>query len=502
MKFLYIMLSSPAELGKEIVKERWQIPLHLSLINLLLVKLAERRLYRFIVNLPPRHGKSELITKFFIFWYIGNFPSHRIFLVTYQNKFAEEWGRRLRQLITEYGKTYFDIELDPKESSARQLRINKYGGMIYCVGSCGPITGRGADLIVIDDPIKNDREALSPKIRDNLWDWFKATLYTRLEPDGILILVMTRWHTDDIVARIQNSFDLLEYGKDINKIQDIELTMNKWLLLRLTAIAEENDPLGRRIGEPLWQSRFPIDLLMERKQVLGEFWFSALYQQTPKPLTGKIFRREKFNYFSIKDDFIEFLTKKEEQILLSYIKLSDLSIFATIDLAITTNQQSDFTVAVVFGISKDRKIFLLEVLREKFDSAEHINFVHNIFSKWHPILIGIESVQYQVSLVQQARRLGIPIKELRPDKDKVARSLAIATYVENGLVYLNQRASWLEDFLAELVEFPNGKHDDQVDAFAYIAQIIQPITVGKVFGVTKKTSTRQINLFEETGFIL
>ncbi|MGQ9819230.1 MAG: terminase large subunit domain-containing protein [Candidatus Kapaibacteriales bacterium] len=138
--------------------------------------MAERHFSRLIVNLPPRHGKSELITKFFIFWYIGNFPSHRVILVTYQNKFAEEWGRRLRQLIIDFGKKIFNIEIDPKESSARQIRINKSGGKIYCVGSCGPLTGRGAELIIIDDPIKNDREALSPKMHDNLWYWFKATL--------------------------------------------------------------------------------------------------------------------------------------------------------------------------------------------------------------------------------------------------------------------------------------------------------------------------------------
>lgn len=175
--------------------------------------------------------------------------------------------------------------------------------------------------------------------------------------------------------------------------------------------------------------------------------------------------------------------------------MSLLNIFATIDLAIRTNQQSDYTVAVVFGVTNERKIFILEIVREKFESTSHLDFVQNIYTKWHPIMIGIESVQYQVALVQQAQRLGIPIKELRADRDKVARSLAIATFVDSGLVYLNQKASWLDDFLAEVVKFPNGKHDDQVDSFAYIVQMIEPFSNGRLIASARKIKTMQTTLF-------
>lgn len=303
------MILTPALLGKEILKEKWEIPKHIRLLDVLLLNLANRSLHRLIVNIPPRHGKSDLIAKFFLFWYIENFPTHRIILVTYQNRFAEVWGRRLRDLIALYGKEFFKIELDPKESSARQIRINKFGGMVYCVGSFGPLTGRGAEVIVIDDPIKNDCEAMSPRLRENLWDWFKATLYTRLEPNGVLLLVMTRWHNDDIVARLEKSFKVVEYTKEVQEESKLELPSDKWLLVRLPAIAEPNDPLCRQTGEALWSSRFPIHLLLERKKVLGDYWFSALYQQNPKPLTGKIFHREKFNYFISKGENLELFTK-------------------------------------------------------------------------------------------------------------------------------------------------------------------------------------------------
>ncbi|MGQ9819231.1 MAG: hypothetical protein ACUVQ1_04815 [Candidatus Kapaibacteriales bacterium] len=187
----------------------------------------------------------------------------------------------------------------------------------------------------------------------------QSYLITRLEPNGILILVMTRWHIDDIVGQIKNTFDVMEFTKiNLSSFQS-EPSAKKWYLLRLPAIAVDNDLFGRNPDEPLWTTKFPIDLLMERKQVLSNFWFSALYQQAPKQLFGKIFRRERFNYFSFLNNMIEIYKKTDARIEVSYIDSSALSIFATIDLAITTNQQSDYTVAIIFVYrASERFLFL------------------------------------------------------------------------------------------------------------------------------------------------
>ncbi len=488
------MYLSPSKIAKEINGNRWHIPPHIGLIDELLVKMANRQIFRLIVNIPPRHGKSELISKYFPFWYLGNFPDHNVFLVTYQNQFAEQWGKRIRELLLEYGEKFFGIKLNPKDASAKSLRIQNYGGTLYCVGSAGALTGRGANLIIVDDPIKNDKEAMSQHQRENLWHWFKATLYTRLEPNGILALVMTRWNEDDLVGRILNSYDFdLVTTPDISNLNS-RGKEDLWLLLKLPAIATECDVLGRKAGEPLWKERFDLNALTERQKVLGDFWFSALYQQDPKPTTGRIFRREKFRYFVERSNHFELVASEKGTFQREFIPFDDCTTFAVVDLAIKSNQQSDYTVAIVFAVSKDKKIFVRDVVREKFDSADHLEFLESLFFRSKPRLIGVESVQYQASLVQRARRLGLPIKELRADRDKISRSLPIASMVDAGTVFFRRDAHWLEAFETELVEFPNGKHDDQVDAFAYIAQLIEPISGAEVYGIPKTNAIRRLKI--------
>lgn len=479
------MYLSPSKIAKAINGDRWHTPPHIELIDELLVKMAKREIFRLIVNIPPRHGKSELISKYFPFWYLGNFPDHNVLLVTYQNKFAEQWGKRIRELLSEYGEKFFGIKLNLKDASAKSLRIKNYGGALYCVGSAGALTGRGANLIIVDDPIKNDKEAMSQHQRENLWHWFKATLYTRLEPNGVIALVMTRWNEDDLVGRILNSYDFSFIADSNISMLNSSGKEDLWLLLKLPAIATESDILGRKVGEPLWKERFNADALTERQKVLGDFWFSALYQQDPKPATGKIFHREKFKYFVERNRHYELVVSEKGTLEREFIPFEDCTTFAVVDLAIKVSQQSDYTVAIVFAVSRDKRIFIRDVIREKFDSAEHLRFLESLFFRWKPRLVGIESVQYQASLIQRARRLGLPIKELRADRDKIARSLPIVSMVDAGTVFFRRDTPWLETFESELIEFPNGKHDDQVDAFAYIAQLIEPISSTEVYGISK-----------------
>lgn len=480
------MLYTPSTIGKIVNKEKWKEPQHIKLLDELLVKISQRKLWRLIVNLPHRHGKSELISKLFPFWYIGNYPDQTIIIVTYQNNLAREWGRRIRELIANFGKLLFSIHLDPNDHSASSIRVLPQGGKIFCVGAGGLLTGLGANVIIIDDPIKNQKEALSLRQRDSLWEWFKATLFTRLEPDGVLVIVMTRWHNDDLVGRILHSNKFVEL--DINNLNEThtEEAQSIWFLLKIPIIAKENDPLGRKLGEPLWESRFDLNNIMEQKKILGNFWFSALYQQEPIFATGKLFYREKFRYFTMEASNIVVEKVFDREIKRRYYSINDCSIFATVDLAIKEKEQTDYTVGIVFALNTLREIFILEVVREKFNSTQHIDFLLQIYSRWKPILIGIESVQYQFSLIQIARRKGLPVKELRADRDKVARALTISALIDSETVFFLKNSTWLDEFEKELLQFPNGNHDDQVDAFAYIPQMIEPITFSRVFGLNRK----------------
>lgn len=202
-----LIILSPAELANKISNNRWTKPKHIQYIDNMLVKIANSEIFRLIINMPPRHGKSELISKYFPFWYLGHFPDKRIILTSYEASFAQSWGRKVKELIEEFGEPIFKIKLNPSSRSAKSFDIKEHYGGMACAGAGGAITGKGADLIIIDDPVKNDKQAHSIVYRERIWDWFLATVYTRLEPEGAIIVVMTRWHEDDLCGRIIESMN-------------------------------------------------------------------------------------------------------------------------------------------------------------------------------------------------------------------------------------------------------------------------------------------------------
>ena len=446
---------SPAKFASFLTKGKFKQPAHIKEIDKYLMEMILGKYHKLIVNMPPRHGKSELISKYFPAWFLCHFPDKKIIFTSYNANFAKLWGLNVMEIIREYGNLY-NIEIDKNLRSSSDFRIANHRGGMSAVGAGGAITGKGCDLLIIDDPIKNQMEANSQIIRDKIWDWFLATAYTRLEPDGLLVIIMTRWNDDDLCGRII---------KKINSDSE-----DSWKTLIIPAIAETNDPLGRKENTALWEKRFSIKKLLDIKNTIGAYWFSALYQQRPAPKEGNIFNRNHFKYFSMKN--YEIIYQKNEKIY--SLNLNECRIYVSIDLAVNSKQTSDYTVAIVFAVNNENDIFILEIIRERFEGADHIELVKNIYAKWKPVLIGIEKVQYQLTLIQQSLRIGLPIIELIPDSDKVSRSLAIASRMRSGKVYFKENANWLNDFEDELLNFPLGRYKDQVDAFAYIARMIEP----------------------------
>lgn len=445
------------------------------------MKLSKREIKNLIVNIPPRHGKSELISKYFPVWYLALNPDERVILTTYQNKFASYWGIRIKEVIEENSEK-IDLIISKSARSSNYFELKGYKGSVTCVGVGGSITGKGGNLIIVDDPIKNDQEANSFLKREKLWDWFKATLYTRLEPNGVMVLVMTRWHEDDLCGRLLNMY-FKNYDLKNCQIKIKEATCNcKWCLLSLPALASENDILGRKKGEPLWLERFSKDDLFEIKNVLGDYWFSALYQQNPVSNAGRLFNRKLFRYFVIKSGKYLLLDSKETSNVHKSISIDNCSNFAVMDLATSLSEGADYTVALVFALSSDTDILVLDVIREHIEGAGHLSLIEKICLKYHPLLVGIENTQYQSTLIQMASRKGLPVKSIRADKDKLSRALPILAKMEQGQVYFKADASWLLEFEDELLKFPNSRYDDQVDAFAYISYIINPITNLKPIG--------------------
>lgn len=463
-----IVKNSPAITARKVSAGKFQTPKHIKLLDRILVEAAYRKKKRIIINMPPRHGKSELISKYFPFWYLGNFPTHRIILCSYEATFAAAWGRKVRDLIDSDGYDTFGIRLADGSSAIQNFTLEA-GGSMNTAGAGGAITGKGADILIIDDPVKNDSEANSPTIRNNVWDWFLSTAFTRIEPDGVIIIVMTRWNEDDLCGRLEKDFS------------------GDWFTLKLPAIAELDDPIGRLPGEALWQERFSQQNLLSIKQQIGSYWFSSLYQQSPSPASGAVFLRKHFKYFRIESG--NYLTLESERKVFSQ---NDCTIYATVDLAISSGEKSDFTVVMVFAVSPQKDIFVFDIFRERLEATKHLEMIRNISAKYKCNLIGIESVQYQAVLLKQARNEGIAVKELKADKDKFTRALPIAALLEAGKVYFLVNAHWLGDFEKELLTFPNGKHDDQVDAFSYITSMYTsagralPAAAAKIRGIEKR----------------
>lgn len=440
---------SPIKLAGILTKGKYQTPNHILAINSLLKKISNAELKRLIVNMPPRHGKSELISKFFPIWYIAKNPEHRIILTTYSSAFASTWGRKIKEILIEFGSE-LKLELDKNYKSNSLIKVSN-GSSIQCSGAGAAITGMGADLIIIDDPIKNSADSHSFKIREKIMDWFQSTVFTRLEPDGRIIIIMTRWHEEDLVGSLL-----------------ADASLNDWICLSLPAIALENDLLGRKVGEALWNDRFSWKKLNEIKKQIGSYWFEALYQQSPFSKDDKLFKKENFHYCSYETAFVQLFSNDRK-----LIDIRELSCYFTVDLAISTKDSADYTVLLVFDVGLNNDILIKDILRVKLKPSEHLDFIRNQYEKYKPILIGIESVQYQVSLIQQALNSMMPVKELKPNKDKISRALHIAALLESGKVFFRKDAEWLYDFENELLKFPKGLHDDQVDALAYIPTLIE-----------------------------
>jgi len=446
---------SPSLFANYISQGRWRYAAHFGLIEEYLFKILRGEERFLIVNLPPRHGKSEFISKYFPAWYLGNFPDKRIIISSYQASLSEGWSRKIRDILKEFGPHLFNVHINPDHRRANSFEFIGHSGGLYAVGTGGAITGKGANIMIVDDPIKNDAEANSLTYRDKVFEWFNSTAFTRLEPDGAMIIIMTRWNEDDLTGRLlSNNFATSGY---------------QWQHINLPAIAIENDLLGRDIGKPLWSDRYDIDKLNQIKQSIGSYWFSALYQQDPVPAGSSIFRRIWFQYYDEDDRnyILNYKDGKKERINKSLCK-----IFTTVDLASSTKETADYTVILTFAQTSNNDILILDIIREKFEATEHLNLIKYNYQKFRPVLIGIENVQYQSSLLQIALKEGLPIKSLKADKDKISRSLPIASLLEAGKVYFKRNAQYLDAFESELLNFPKGKNDDQVDAFAYIHQII------------------------------
>lgn len=416
----------------------YKTPPHIEMLARKLEAVEAGEIKRLAIFMPPRHGKSNLASELFPAWYLGRRPNHQVLFTTYSQELADGFGRKVRNSVASPKHRFAFPESILAEDSQSAKRFNTTrGGVYYAVGAGGAVTGRGADLLLIDDPLKNREEADSRLIRDKLWDWYASTAYTRLMPGGAVVVIQTRWHEDDLAGRLLRGSE-------------------PWDVLNLPAIAEYGDPLNRKVGAALWPEQYDLPALENIRATIGEREFAALYQQRPAPLEGALFRRD-------------WLQRGKAP-------RSGVRVAMGVDLAISTRDSADYTAIVVMARDEFGKLYVLDAVRERVDFPNALRLIRNMADKWSPKAILIEQVAFQAVVVQELlRQTTLPIKGVVPDKDKMTRAQPLALRYEQKLVWHEELPSWFED---ELLAFPNAQHDDSVDALVYAYQGVMRMSAG------------------------
>lgn len=381
------------------------------------------------LNMPPRHSKSMTITETLPSYYLGKFPEDRIIEISYNDTFARKFGKKNKEKVKQHGKELFDVEIAKDSSAADEWTLdNNIGGMISR-GVLAGITGQGADLMIIDDPIKNREEADSETHRDKIWDEWIDSFSSRLHPGAIVILILTRWHEDDLQGRLLNQ----EYGRPLN-----------WKVFNFPLEAEENDILGRQIGEPLWPERYGKNFIEERKRYPSSF--NSLYQGRPSSAEGNILKREWWKYY---DKLPEIVTT-----------------IMSVDATFKDESDSDYVAIQVWG-KTGANMYLIDNLKAKMNFPTTLQAIRNMKHKHkgaHTILVE-DKANGPAIIAMLHREIGgmIPVN---PQGGKVARVNAVSPHIESGNVFLPRNEEWIHDFVEECASFPKGKNDDQVDAMS------------------------------------
>ena len=414
----------------------YQTPQHIQLLADKLEAVERGKVKRLAIFMPPRHGKSQLTSQFFPAWFLGRNPDKYVIATTYAQDLADDFGRSVRNQIQDedFQNIFENCNLSRDSSSVRRFHTTG-GGVYYAVGAGGAITGRGAHLLLIDDPIKGREDADSEAMRSNLTDWYRSTAYSRLQPGGAIILIQTRWHEDDLAGWILR-----------------ETTHEPWEIVELPAILDEKASkiLKRPKGEALWPQAYSKDRLDEIRKTAGSREWNSLYMQRPSAEEGNIIKRQWWMPW-----------EEENPPECSYILQSW-------DTAYTTKQTSDYSAVTTWGIFEKNDIqhaILLSARRERWAFPELKSEAIQLYNDFSPDVVLIEAKASGWSLIQELQRAGIPITPFNPRRaDKKTRAHSVTPLFEAGRVWYPPSKWWAEDVVNQCAQFPSSNYDDLVDS--------------------------------------
>lgn len=400
---------------------------------------------RLMIFMPPRHGKSELATRRWPAWCMGRNSNRQIVSASYNSELAMDFGRDVRNIVAtpEYGQVFPGITLRADSQAASRWHTNN-GGIYNAVGVEKALTGKGADILLIDDPLKDRAEADSEVRRDAVWKWYQSTAYTRLMPGAAIVLIQTRWHEDDLAGRLLNGAD-------------------QWDVLELPAI--------NAAGEALWPEWYDVDALQRIKANVGAREWSALYQQQPQPDEGSFFQREWFRTWDIKP--------------------AALNIYASSDYAVTEDG-GDYTAFAIWGVDNDNNLYRLARWKAQANPMVWIDKQCELIRQWKPLAWFGEAGVIQKAIEPMLRRRMVETRSMcrlewvSSITDKPTRARAFQARAEMGKVFMEQGAD-----LTEFLKFPAGKHDDEVDCATMMGRVLDelhPAIIKKVVASSNPAS--------------
>ncbi len=462
---------TPATLGQYLSRGAYTRPRHIEYLADRIAEVAQGPRF-FVITIPPQHGKSELVSHWTPVWFLKKFPWKKVGLASYEMGYASEWGGKAKDTINDNADELgLHLRRDTKAKGRWNLR--GYGGGMFVAGIGGPFTGRGFDLIIIDDPVKNDAEALSPVYRRRVWNWYRTVARTRLAPGGSIILIMTRWHEQDLAGALLGNPPQDEEEAEAALELENE-PRDEWEIINLPALAEDADPLGRKPGEALWPERYDETALAKSRVAAGPFWWSAQYRGHPQPEGGGIIKTAWFKSYS-EDDLPEHFSR----------------LIQIWDTAYKEKQRHDRSACITLSETiRPTRYYILDLYVRRMEFPDLVRSTQANYDKWNPDRVLIEDKASGISLIQQVRRdTTVPLRAVKAVDDKVTRAHTVTGIMEAGQVLIPERAPWLAEFLKEVGDFPTGAHDDIVDVLVHGLRALKPRLLGRRLGRLHETKT-------------
>ncbi len=446
---------------------------------------GEPCLDQLLISAPPRHGKSYLITEHTPAWFVSRYPNKSVVMCGYEANFAAKFGRRNRDHLTKpFVQEVVNVPLNADVTARDEWETSELGGM-RTAGAGGPITGTGYDLGIVDDPIKNDEDAANQLAQERMLEWWDGTFSTRTEPGAKKIVVMTRWNEADLAGRLMSRELDDWFVLNLPALQwDEEEASHEELNADVSLHSGAGNPLGREPGEALVPSRYSRAKLLARK-LRNSRKFNALYQGRPSTEGSGVFQTKHFRYWTPAPGFYRLHKPDDIASPTQMVPIKKCRHFLMVDLNASVKTRRDFTVFGLFAGTPDGDLLLVHRHKERIDSADHFGALMDYLEKIARELpdakvrwIGIEDATYGKTLIKLARRRKLPVRPVEADLDKYTRALPAGDALKAHWVFFPEEAAWRADWELELVQFPDGQHDDQVDVLSYAVAAVMAGGVG------------------------